>query len=88
MTPRGAHIASLIMAGVQHAMLVNDVCGAPIHRSMIPPWLYFDGKLFQYKLLKASSAPQVQLTDLCDGQVCIRVYHKPIFDNCMPLTLL
>ena len=50
-------------------MLVNDVCGAPIRRPMTVPWLFFDGKLFQYKLLKASSAHHVQRLDLCDGQV-------------------
>ena len=57
------------MAGLQHAMLVNDVCGAPIRKQMSFPWLCFDGKLLQYKLLKASSTSHGQRLDLCDGQV-------------------
>jgi len=55
------------MAGIQHAMLVNDVCGAPLRRNQTQPWLYFDGKLLQYKLIRAGRS----MLDLCDGQVRI-----------------
>lgn len=66
-TTRGVQLATLFMAGVQHATLVNDACGAPVMREVAQPWLYFDGKLFQYKLLKALNG--ALSLDLCDGQV-------------------
>jgi hypothetical protein len=43
------------MNGIENALLANDACGAPIPWLMCCPWLYFDGKLFQYKLLKAEN---------------------------------
>lgn len=65
--PRGIHLASLFMSGVETAVFANDVCGAPIPWNMCPPWHYFDGKLFHYKLLKANN--NTPLIDMCDGQV-------------------
>ena len=56
------------MAGIQHAILVNDTCGAPIRKTSTLPWLYFDGKLLQYKLLKNSTS-NIHRQDLCDGNV-------------------
>lgn len=55
------------MSGVETAVFANDVCGAPIPWNMCPPWHYFDGKLFHYKLLKANN--NTPLIDMCDGQV-------------------
>ncbi|XP_046542627.1 constitutive coactivator of PPAR-gamma-like protein 1 isoform X2 [Haliotis rubra] len=65
--PRGAQLASLFMAGVETAIFANDVCGAPIPWTMCCPWLFFDGKLFHFKLLKANN--NTPLIDMCDGQV-------------------
>jgi hypothetical protein len=66
-TPRGVQLASLFMAGVETAQAANDVCGAPIPARMCCPWLFFDGKLFHFKLLKANN--NTPLIDMCDGQV-------------------
>ncbi|XP_050414572.1 constitutive coactivator of PPAR-gamma-like protein 1 [Patella vulgata] len=65
--PRGIQLASLFMSGVETAIFANDVCGAPIPWSMSCPWLFFDGKLFHFKLLKANN--NTPLIDMCDGQV-------------------
>lgn len=65
---RGVQLASLFMRGVECALFANDACGAPIPWLMCCPWLFFDGKLFHYKLLKAEEAKN--LLDLCEGQVC------------------
>lgn len=65
--PRGVQLASLFMAGVETALTANDVCGAPIPTPMCCPWLFFDGKLFHFKLLKANN--NTPLIDMCDGQV-------------------
>lgn len=51
------------------ALFANDACGQPIPWEHCCPWMYFDGKLFQTKLIKASRE-KVPLIDLCDGQVC------------------
>ncbi|XP_041349782.1 constitutive coactivator of PPAR-gamma-like protein 1 isoform X2 [Gigantopelta aegis] len=64
---RGAQLAALFMAGVETAIFTNDVCGAPIPWTMCCPWLFFDGKLFHFKLLKANN--NTPLIDMCDGQV-------------------
>lgn len=64
---RGVHLASLFMAGIETAIFANDICGAPIPWTMCCPWLYFDGKLFHFKLLKANN--NTPLIDMCDGQV-------------------
>jgi hypothetical protein len=57
------------MSGVDMALFANDACGQPIPWEHCCPWMYFDGKLFQSKLLKASRE-KTPLIDLCDGQVC------------------
>uniref|UniRef100_A0A674CGW6 Family with sequence similarity 120 member A n=1 Tax=Salmo trutta TaxID=8032 RepID=A0A674CGW6_SALTR len=66
--PRGVQLAALFMSGVDMALLANDVCGQPIPWEHCCPWMYFDGKLLQSKLIQAirDKAP---LIDLCDGQV-------------------
>lgn len=51
-TPRGVQLSTLLMAGVDTALMVNDACGAPIPWIMNCPWLFFDGKLFNYFLAK------------------------------------
>lgn len=51
-TPRGVQLSTLFMTGVDTALLVNDACGAPIPWIMNCPWLFFDGKLFNYFLSK------------------------------------
>lgn len=60
-------LAALFMQGVEHALIANDACGAPISWLMCCPWLFFDGKIFHRKLLKANSAKN--LLDLCDNRV-------------------
>ncbi|BFZ10311.1 hypothetical protein BsWGS_13352 [Bradybaena similaris] len=65
--PRGSQLSSLLMAGIETAALANDVCGAPIPWTLICPWLYMDGKLFHFKLLKANN--NTPLIDICDGQM-------------------
>ncbi|XP_035211458.1 constitutive coactivator of PPAR-gamma-like protein 1 homolog, partial [Stegodyphus dumicola] len=65
-TPRGIMLAAIFMQGVEHALIANDACGAPISWLMCCPWLFFDGKLFHRKLLKANGAKN--LLDLCDNR--------------------
>jgi hypothetical protein len=60
------HLASLFMQGVDHALFVNDAVGAPIPWGGCCPWLFFDGKLFHMKLMKASQ--HVSLIELCEGR--------------------
>lgn len=60
-------LAAMFMQGVEHALIANDACGAPISWLMCCPWLFFDGKIFHRKLLKANSAKN--LLDLCDNRV-------------------
>ena len=67
LTPRGVQLGTIFMQGVEHAIFANDACGAPVPWGMTCVWHFFDGKLFHYKLLKASS--NATLIDLCDGQV-------------------
>lgn len=56
------------MSGVDTALFANDACGQPVPWEHCCPWIYFDGKLFQSKLIKAGR-DQVSLVELCDGQV-------------------
>ncbi|XP_062955045.1 constitutive coactivator of PPAR-gamma-like protein 1 isoform X3 [Cynocephalus volans] len=65
--PRGIQLSALFMSGVDMALFANDACGQPIPWEHCCPWMYFDGKLFQSKLLKASRE-KTPLIDLCDGQ--------------------
>jgi hypothetical protein len=85
--PRGIHLGTLFMSGVEAAIYANDVCGAPIPWSMCCPWRFFDGKVFHYKLIKASSG--APLVDVCEGQVRWIDNHKlqKFTPNCkvMPL---
>lgn len=55
-TARGAQLAALFMLGVETALFANDACGAPVPWLMCCPWLYFDGKLFHAKLIRANCA--------------------------------
>lgn len=66
--PRGVQLAALFMSGVDMALFANDSCGQPIPWEHCCPWMYFDGKLLQNKLVRASRE-KAQLIDLCDGQV-------------------
>uniref|UniRef100_A0A8C5Y0P3 Constitutive coactivator of PPAR-gamma-like protein 1 n=1 Tax=Microcebus murinus TaxID=30608 RepID=A0A8C5Y0P3_MICMU len=65
--PRGIQLSALFKSGVDMALFVNDAYGQPIPWEHCCPWMYFDGKLFQSKLLKASRE-KTSLIDLCDGQ--------------------
>ncbi|XP_013927348.1 PREDICTED: constitutive coactivator of PPAR-gamma-like protein 2 [Thamnophis sirtalis] len=65
--PRGVQLAALFMSGVDTALLANDACGQPVPWEHCCPWIYFDGKLFQSKLIKAARE-KAPLIDLCDGQ--------------------
>ena len=56
------------MSGVDMALFANDACGQPIPWEHCCPWMYFDGKLLQSKLIRANRE-KAQLIDLCDGQV-------------------
>ncbi|XP_038061323.1 constitutive coactivator of PPAR-gamma-like protein 1 homolog [Patiria miniata] len=66
-TARGVQLAAIFMRGVEAALFANDACGAPIPWELCCPWLYFDGKLFQYKLHRAMTGSN--LRDLCDGKM-------------------
>ncbi|KAK2502928.1 hypothetical protein MC885_011737, partial [Smutsia gigantea] len=64
---RGIQLAALFMSGVDTALFANDACGQPVPWEHCCPWIYFDGKLFQSKLIKAGR-DRVSLVELCDGQ--------------------
>lgn len=64
---RGIYLAALFMQGVECALFANDACGAPIPWLMCCPWLFFDGKLFHHKLIKANGAKN--LVEVCDSQI-------------------
>uniref|UniRef100_A0A673V8P7 Family with sequence similarity 120C n=1 Tax=Suricata suricatta TaxID=37032 RepID=A0A673V8P7_SURSU len=64
---RGIQLAALFMSGVDTALFANDACGQPVPWEHCCPWIYFDGKLFQSKLIKAGQE-RVSLVELCDGQ--------------------
>ncbi|XP_071442772.1 constitutive coactivator of PPAR-gamma-like protein 1 homolog [Hetaerina americana] len=66
-TSRGVQLASLLMQGVEVALMANDACGAPIPWLMCCPWLFFDGKLFHHKLARAASVKN--LLELCDHRI-------------------
>ncbi|KAK7086333.1 hypothetical protein SK128_018849 [Halocaridina rubra] len=66
-TGRGAQLAALFMMGVETALFANDACGAPVPWIMCCPWLYFDGKLFHAKLIKANCARS--LLEVCEGDI-------------------
>ncbi|XP_069795864.1 constitutive coactivator of PPAR-gamma-like protein 1 isoform X2 [Narcine bancroftii] len=65
--PRGIQLGALFMSGVDMALFANDACGQPVPWEHCCPWMYFDGKLFQSKLIKVSRE-KIPLIDLCDGQ--------------------
>ncbi|XP_065279139.1 constitutive coactivator of PPAR-gamma-like protein 2 [Emys orbicularis] len=65
---RGVQLAALFMSGVDTALFANDACGQPVPWEHCCPWIYFDGKLFQSKLIKATR-DRAPLIDLCDGQM-------------------
>uniref|UniRef100_A0A3P8VIF8 Family with sequence similarity 120 member C n=1 Tax=Cynoglossus semilaevis TaxID=244447 RepID=A0A3P8VIF8_CYNSE len=64
---RGVQLAALFMAGVDTALFINDVCGQPLPWEHCCPWGFFDGKLFQSKLARASR-DRAALLDMCEGQ--------------------
>ncbi|XP_040260888.1 constitutive coactivator of PPAR-gamma-like protein 2 isoform X2 [Bufo bufo] len=64
---RGVQLAALFMSGVDTALFANDACGQPVPWEHCCPWIYFDGKLFQSKLIRAGRE-KVPLIELCDGQ--------------------
>ncbi|XP_059186293.1 constitutive coactivator of PPAR-gamma-like protein 1 homolog isoform X2 [Centropristis striata] len=65
--PRGVQLAALFMSGVDMALFANDACGQPVPWEHCCPWMFFDGKLLQSKLIRANRE-KAQLIDLCDGQ--------------------
>ncbi|XP_033105594.1 constitutive coactivator of PPAR-gamma-like protein 1 isoform X2 [Anneissia japonica] len=66
-TTRGIQLAAIFMRGIEAAMMANDACGSPIPWELCCPWLFFDGKLFQYKLSRAVNSSH--LRDMCDGKM-------------------
>ncbi|XP_053641364.1 constitutive coactivator of PPAR-gamma-like protein 1 homolog isoform X4 [Cherax quadricarinatus] len=66
-TARGCQLAALFMMGVETALFANDACGAPVPWLMCCPWLFFDGKLFHAKLIRANCARS--LVEVCDGEI-------------------
>ncbi|XP_075434552.1 constitutive coactivator of PPAR-gamma-like protein 2 isoform X1 [Ascaphus truei] len=64
---RGVQLASLFMSGVDTALFANDACGQPVPWEHCCPWIYFDGKLFQSKLIRGGRE-KASLIELCDGQ--------------------
>ncbi|CAL8093948.1 unnamed protein product [Orchesella dallaii] len=51
---RGIHLSHLFMEGCEMALLANDACGAPIPYMLFCPWLFFNGKVFNYILEQQS----------------------------------
>lgn len=72
--PRGVQLAALFMSGVDMALFANDACGQPIPWEHCCPWMYFDGKLLQSKLMRANRE-KAQLIDLCDCQVASSTHN-------------
>lgn len=68
---RGVQLATLLMCGIETAMLANDACGAPLPWLMTCPWMYFDGRLFQYHLARALTANKLE--DLCENHFSLTV---------------
>ena len=56
---RGIHIAHLFMEGVEMALLVNDACGSPIPYRLFAPWLFFNGKIFNFILEEQNSGKTI-----------------------------
>ena len=56
LSSRGVQVGALFMAGVEAAVFANDACGEPLAWWTLAPWLYFDGKLFHFTLLRANAA--------------------------------
>lgn len=77
MDARGVQLAALFMAGVDTALFINDVCGQPLPWEHCCPWGFFDGKLFQSKLARASRN-RAALLDMCEGQV------RSLSPRCVP----
>ncbi|XP_039749052.1 constitutive coactivator of PPAR-gamma-like protein 1 [Pararge aegeria] len=67
MSSRGVQLAALVMAGAEAALTANDACGAPVPWLVAAPWLYFDGKLLQRNLYRASHCKH--LAQLCDNHL-------------------
>jgi len=78
---RGVQLAALFMHGVEHAVFVNDIAGSPLPLNLFCPWMFFDGKLFQYKLLK-STAAATSLRQLCGDSVCVWYCSLFIYSSC------
>ena len=66
-TSRSVQLASLLMQGIETAIIVNDACGSPLPWNICAPWLYFDGKLLHFILSKASD--QTALPALCNNDL-------------------
>ncbi len=66
-TRRGVQLSTMLMQGVEMAIMANDACGAPLPFQMCLPWTFFDGKLFHAKLRRADSARN--LMELCDTRM-------------------
>ncbi|KZS14381.1 Constitutive coactivator of PPAR-gamma protein 1 [Daphnia magna] len=80
---RGVQLATLVMEGVETALLVNDACGSPVPWPVCCPWLFFDGKLFHTKLSRTQSVRD--LHELCEhrGDLIMKVekLRKAILDG-------
>jgi len=66
LTPESVSYAALLMRGLEWVVIVNDICGSPFNPTDLLPSLFFDGKIFQEKFLKAKSG--FSLLEICDGQ--------------------
>lgn len=80
---RGVYLATLFMQGVETASMANDACGVPLPWVMTNPWIFFDGKLFHFKLKMSTYVPT--LRDLCDNQLDIVIkvdrFRKAILED-------
>ena len=63
LTMRGVHLSHVFMEGVEMALLANDACGAPIPYMLFCPWLFFNGKIFNYVL--EQQAEGKTLSEIC-----------------------
>lgn len=76
-------LATLVMEGVETALLVNDACGSPVPWPVCCPWLFFDGKLFHTKLSRTQTVRD--LHELCEhrGELIMKVekLRKAILDG-------
>jgi len=81
---RSIQLAAMFMHGVEHAVFVNDVAGSPLPLSLFCPWMFFDGKLFQYKLLKSTTTASLQ--QLCDNvEFCSLFVSLPLITCALTL---